>query len=67
MIICHTEEEQETGKKDSLEEQFIPEISLDLMVSLMADESVPLDKYPGHSTTHIKEIHLPPPERISQI
>lgn len=65
MVLCHKEgEQQETAKKDSLEEKIIPESNQHILESDRADKSIPEDKYTTHSISHIMEIQLPPPERI---
>ena len=64
VVIWHNEEEQqESGKKDSLEEKIIPNVKHQITVSHLMEEFVPSDINDQHSSNHIVEIHLPPPER----
>ena len=64
MIFWHNEEEQqESGKKDKLEEKIIPENSFKLVTAYFAKNTMPINKITPLNSSHIQEIHLPPPER----
>ena len=68
MILCHNEEEQqETGKKDSVEEKIIPEYKDPNSLTHHTEDIVPGDKYTQHSSNYVVEIHLPPPEQGSAV
>ena len=63
MVLSHKEEEQqETGKKDTVEEKIIPQANQHALESDLAEEAVHGHKYSRHSSSHILEIPLPPPE-----
>lgn len=68
LVLCHNEEEQqETGKKDSVEEKIIPEVKYHVPGSGTFENFDPRYNYTLHSSNHIAEIHLPPPEHSTHI
>ena len=63
VLMCHTEEEpQESGKKDKLEEKFVADEYLQEAFSIIIESTRPDEWLLTLDSSHILEIHLPPPE-----
>ena len=63
ILLCHTEEEpQESGKKDKLEEKFVADESYQETFPDIVEIKRPDEWLFTVDSSHILEIHLPPPE-----
>ena len=63
-VFNHTEEEQESGEKDKFEEKIFSDNHRSISTSNVSEQKIPINILSYLNSSHVKEILLPPPERI---